>query len=113
MDRLDIYICTKSKCSAKSMQVKLRSTDAEDRSYNGPALLEAVRSLVATQQLEDSVAVHETDCQSGCPVGPRMDVVCRKQRVMYFRRKKPTNREDMVSWQSVESLENVVRNGSG
>ena len=72
MDRLDIYICTKSKCSAKSMQVKLYSADSEARSYNGPGLLAAVRAVVAAQRLADAVAVHETDCQSGCPVGPRM-----------------------------------------
>ena len=112
MDRLDIYICTKSKCSAKSMQVKLYSADSESRSYNGPGLLAAVRAVVAAQRLADAVAVHETDCQSGCPVGPRMDVVRNKRRVMYFQRKKPTGRDDMVSWPSVESLERVVRNGA-
>lgn len=112
MDRLDIYICTKSKCSAKSMQVKLYSADSEARSYNGPGLLAAVRAVVAAQRLADAVTVHETDCQSGCPVGPRMDVVRNKRRVMYFQRKKPTGRDDMVSWPSVESLERVVRNGA-
>lgn len=95
------------------MQVKLHTADAETSTYNGPALLDAVRSLVATQQREDTVRVHETDCQSGCPVGPRMDVVYDKRRVMYFRRKKATGRDDMLSWLSVESLECVVRNGSG
>ena len=82
------------------MQVKLHTTDAQAGTYNGPALLDAVR-------------VHETACQSGCPVGPRMDVVCDKRRVLYFRRKKATGRDDMVSWLSVESLESLVRNGAG
>ena len=68
MDRLDIYICTKSKCSVKSVQVKLYSADREARSYNGPGLLAAVRTVVGAQQLSDVVVVHETDCQSGCPV---------------------------------------------
>ena len=95
------------------MQVKLHTSDAEAGTYNGPALLDAVRSLVANQQREDTVRVHETTCQSGCPVGPRMDVMCDKRRVMYFRRTKATGRDDMVSWLSVESLESLVRNGSG
>ena len=113
VDRLDIYICTKSKCSAKSMQVKLYSADSRTRSYNGPGLLAAVRSVVAARRLAATVSVHETDCQSGCPVGPRMDVVCNKRRVMYFRRAKPTGRDDMVSWSSVESLEQVVDGRAG
>ena len=95
------------------MQVKLHTTDAQAGTYNGPALLDAVRNLVATRQRQDAVRVHETACQSGCPVGPRMDVVCDTRRVMYFRRKKATGRDDMVSWLSVESLESLVRDGAG
>lgn len=69
------------------MRVKLRTADAEAGTYDGPALLDAVHRLISTLQCEETVRVHDTDCQSGCPVGPRMDMVRDKQHAMYFRRR--------------------------
>jgi hypothetical protein len=48
MTRLDIYICTKSKCTAKRTRVKLWAADDEAGSYNGPDLLAAIQELVTT-----------------------------------------------------------------
>jgi len=70
MNRIDIYICTKSKCTAKRAQIKLWTADTEAGFYNGPDLLTAIRDLVAQKQLDDRVRVHEVTCMSGCPVGP-------------------------------------------
>lgn len=108
MNRLDIYICTKSKCTAKRTQIKLRAADTEAGSYNGPDLLAAIRELVAQKQLDDCVGVHEAMCMSGCPVGPRVDMTRGHWRVMYFQRKTPTGREDLVGWAFVESLESAI-----
>ena len=105
MSRLDIYICTKSKCTAKRVQVKLRAQDTEAESYNGPGLLSAIRAFVANEHLEREVSVHEVACMSGCPVGPRLDMCVGSQRVMYFQRQKPTGRADLLTWASVESIE--------
>jgi hypothetical protein len=58
MSQLDIYVCTKSKCTAKRVQVKVRATDAEQGSYNGPALLDAIRELVEKKHLQDQVRIH-------------------------------------------------------
>lgn len=108
MNRLDIYICTKSKCTAKNVQLKLRSSEAEVMTYNGPALLEAIRNLVVQKNLEAQVEVHETACMAGCPVGPRVDMVLGSRRIMYFQRKNPTGREDLISWSSVGSVEEAI-----
>ncbi|MGE0825396.1 MAG: hypothetical protein AB7G75_20600 [Candidatus Binatia bacterium] len=108
MPRLDIYVCTKSKCTAKSVQVKLRVSDAKATSYNGPALLAEIRQLVSDRQLQDKVYVHEVACMAGCPVGPRVDMVADGKRVMYFRRPTPTGRDDLLSWVSVESVESAM-----
>ena len=108
MRRLDIYICTKSKCTAKRVQIKLRAQDTEAESYNGPELLSAIRKLVSSRQLDQVVSVHETMCMSGCPVGPRVDMCVGSQRVMYFQRWKPTGREDLITWASVESIEEEI-----
>ncbi|MBI3757208.1 MAG: hypothetical protein HY267_04445 [Deltaproteobacteria bacterium] len=108
MHRLDIYICTKSKCTAKKTQLKLRTTDAEVGPYNGPALLNAVRQLIEQKQLDDQVAVHEAVCMAGCPVGPRLDMVLGSRRIMYFQRKNPTGREDLISWVCVGSIEEAI-----
>src|SRR5215470_16296789 len=75
MHRLDIYICTKSKCTAKKAQLKLRTADTEASSYNGPALLDAVRQLIEQTQLDSQAVVHEAACMAGCPVGPRLDII--------------------------------------
>jgi predicted metal-binding protein len=108
MRRLDIYICTKSKCTAKKVQLKLRHADTEAGSYNGPALLDAIRALVIQKNLSDRVEVHEAACMAGCPVGPRVDMIVGSRRVMYFQRKNPTGREDLVSWGCVDSVEEAI-----
>lgn len=108
MHRLDIYICTKSKCTAKKVQLKLRSEDATPSTYNGPALLVAIRALVVAKALDGQVRVHEATCMAGCPVGPRVDVIANTQRFMYFQRKAATGRADLVSWNGVTSIENAI-----
>ncbi len=108
MNKLDIYICTKSKCTAKRVQVKLWATEAQADSYNGPELLSAIRELVAKKQLDDCVNVHEVMCMSGCPVGPRVDMISGSRRVMYFQRKVPTGRKDLVGWAFIGSIEEEV-----
>jgi hypothetical protein len=108
MSRLDIYICTKSKCTAKRVQVKLRIMDEEVGSYNGPELLSAIRALVAGKHLEPLVSIHEATCMSGCPVGPRVDMCVGSRRVMYFHRQKPTGRDDLITWMSVASVEEAI-----
>ncbi len=108
MHRLDIYICTKSKCTAKKARLKLRKSDADAGSYNGPALLVAVRQLLEQEKLNEDVAVHEAACMAGCPVGPRLDMVVGSRRIMYFQRKQPTGREDLISWVSVASIEEAI-----
>jgi predicted metal-binding protein len=109
MSRLDIYVCTKSKCTAKRVQVKLRTADDEAGSYNGPELLSAIRELVSGRQLEPFVSVHEAMCMSGCPVGPRVDMCVGSRRVMYFHRQKPTGRDDLITWMSVASIEDAMK----
>jgi len=108
MAQLDIYVCTKSKCTAKRVQVKVQTTDVEPRTYNGPALLDAIRDLVEKKHLQEQVRVHEVACMAGCPVGPRVDIVCEGRRVMYFNRQRSTGREDLVTWQLVESVEHEI-----
>ena len=108
MSQLDIYVCTKSKCTAKRIQVKLRESDIAPGSYNGPALLNAIRELVEAKSQTAHISVHEVACMAGCPVGPRVDMVCKGQRVMYFNRQRPTGRADLVTWQSVESVESEI-----
>jgi predicted metal-binding protein len=105
MSQLDIYICTKSKCTAKRVQVKVSVTDGESGSYNGPALLEAIRGLVEKKHFQEQVRIHEVACMAGCPVGPRVDMICGGKRVMYFNRQRPTGRADLVTWQLIESVE--------
>ena len=108
MSKLDIYICTKSKCTAKRVQVKLRAQDSKAGSYNGPGLLSAIRAFVANEYLQQVVSIHEAACMSGCPVGPRVDMYMGSQRVMYFQRQKPTGRDDLLVWGSVESIEEEI-----
>src|SRR5690349_6632383 len=108
MAQLNLYVCTKSKCTAKRVQVKLHKTESEPGSYNGPALLAAIRTLVETAGLREYVSVHEVACMAGCPVGPRVDMVCEGKRVMYFSRQRPTGRTDLVTWQVVESIRSEI-----
>ena len=108
MSQLDIYVCTKSKCTAKRVQVKLHAVEPEPGLYNGPTLLDAIRELVEAKSQTAHISVHEVACMAGCPVGPRVDMVCKGQRVMYFNRPGPTGRADLVTWQSVESVESEI-----
>jgi predicted metal-binding protein len=110
MHGLDIYICTKSKCTAKKVTLKLRADEAESDAYNGPALLAAIRELIVQRNLGERVAVHEAACMSGCPVGPRVDMIIGSRRVIYFQRKTPTGREDLVSWLCVDNVESTIEN---
>ena len=105
--QLDIYVCTKSKCTAKRTSVSIHRGEAQ-RDYNGPMLLAALTRLVHEKELDGRVVVHEATCMSGCPVGPRMDLCCGAQRVMYFRRLTPTGRPDLVTWTSIESVESEI-----
>jgi hypothetical protein len=57
MNRLDIYICTKSKCTKKQAQIKLRVANTAAGLYNGPALIEAMRQRVTEKQLDSCVGV--------------------------------------------------------
>lgn len=108
MAQLDIYVCTKSKCTAKRVQVKLHTVDAEPNAYNGPMLLEAIRELIEKRSQTACIFVHEVACRAGCPVGPRVDMVCEGKRVMYFNRQRPTGRADLVTWQVVVSVEQEI-----
>ncbi len=108
MKKLDCYICTKSKCTKKRVQIKVWAGDTSAGSYNGPGLLEALRGLVEAKGLKEQVGVHEAACMSGCPVGPRLDLICSARRILYFQLHKPTGREDLVSWSLVESLERLI-----
>ncbi|HEV8712401.1 MAG TPA: (2Fe-2S) ferredoxin domain-containing protein [Candidatus Binatia bacterium] len=105
--RLDIYVCTRSKCTAKQVTLCVRAGEAR-HDYNGPALLAALTQLVRDKAIDDRVTVHEATCMSGCPVGPRMDLCSGSQRVMYFRRLTPTGRDDLVTWTSIESVEREI-----
>ena len=55
MSQLDIYVCTKSKCTAKRVQVKLCESDTTLGSYNGSALLDAIRELVEKKKIQGVV----------------------------------------------------------
>jgi predicted metal-binding protein len=105
--RLDVYVCTRSKCTAKQVALCVRAGEAR-HDYNGPALLVALAQLVHDKGIGDRVAVHEATCMSGCPVGPRVDLCSGSQRVMYFRRLAPTGRTDLVTWTSIESVESEI-----
>ena len=105
--RLDIYVCTKSKCTAKRVALRISAGD-RPQDYNGPALLTALTQLVHDKGIGDRVAVHEATCMSGCPVGPRMDLCAGSRRVMYFRRLTPTGRADLVTWTSIDSVESEI-----
>jgi predicted metal-binding protein len=105
--QLDIYVCTKSKCTAKRAAISIRVGEVQ-QDYNGPALLAALTQFMHDKGIGDRVEVHEATCMSGCPVGPRMDLCSGSQRVMYFRRLMPTGRADLVAWTSIESIEREI-----
>jgi hypothetical protein len=108
MHRLDIYICTKSKCTAKKTQLKLRTSDSKLESYNGPALLASIRPLILQKRLGEQVKVYEAACMAGCPVGPRVNMVVNSRRIRYFQRQNPTGRDDLISWVCVGSFEEAI-----
>lgn len=105
--RLDLYVCTKTRCTLKRAALRVRAGEAAQE-YNGPRLLEALMRMVRDKGVGDCVEVHEAACMSGCPVGPRMDLCAGGQRIMYFRRLTPTGRPDLVTWASVESIESEL-----
>jgi len=105
--RLDIYICTKSRCTAKRADLRIRTGEVP-QAYNGPALLASLIQFVNDKGIGDRVEVHEATCMSGCPVGPRMDLCSGMQRIMYFRRLTPTGRADLIAWTSIESVESEI-----
>jgi len=110
--RLDLYVCTKTRCTLKRAAIRVRAGKAA-QDYNGPALLEALMRMVCDKGIDDCVEVHEAACMSGCPVGPRMDLCTGGQRIMYFRRLTPTGRSDLVTWASVESIEGELETHLG
>jgi len=106
--RLALYVCTKSKCTAKRVALRLRADDIP-QDYNGPALLAALVQFVSEKNLAGCVGIHEATCMSGCPVGPRMDLCIGTERVMYFRRFTSTGRSDLVAWTSIDSVESEIK----
>lgn len=110
--RLDLYVCTKTRCTLKRAPIRVRAGEAA-RDYNGPVLLVALIQLVHDKGIGNCVEVHEATCMSGCPVGPRMDLCAGGQRIMYFRRLTPTGRSDLVTWASIESIESEIETHLG
>ncbi len=113
MEKLEIHICTKTKCTNRTVEVKVRTDDAEPRVYNGLELLKAVRELVAERQLGDVAEVREVTCMSSCPVGPRADLMQEAKRVRYIKRQRPTGRPDFVTWLSIDSIEDEIQKWLG
>ena len=113
MKKLKIHICTKIKCTNRTVEVKVRTDDAGPGVYNGLELLTAARELVAQRQLGDVVEVREVTCMSSCPVGPRADLMQEAKRVRYIKRRRPTGRPDFVTWLSIDSIENEIQKWLG
>lgn len=109
MEKLEIHICTKTKCTNRTVEVKVHSAEAALGVHTGLTLLAAVRNLVTERQLEGMVEVREATCMSSCPVGPRLDLMQDDTRVRYIKRQRPTGRPDFVTWSSINSLENEIR----
>ena len=113
MGKLEIHICTKTKCTNRTVEVKVRKADAEPGVYNGLKLLTAVRKLVAERQLREVAEVRDATCMSSCPVGPRLDLMQADRRVRYIKRDKPTGRADFVTWYSIDSIEDEIQRWLG
>lgn len=113
MGKLEIHICTKTKCTNRTVEVKVRTDDAGSGLYNGLGLLTAVRELVAERQLGDVAEVREVTCMSSCPVGPRADFMQDAKRVRYIKRERPTGRSDFVTWLSIDSIEDEIQKWLG
>ncbi len=102
MEKLEIHICTKIKCTNRTVEVKVRTDDAGPGVYNG------LEPLTAARQLRDVAEVREVTCTSSCPVGPRVDLMKEAKRVRYIKRRRPTGRPDFVKWLSIDSIENEI-----
>ena len=119
MGKLEIHICTKTKCTNRTVEVKVRSAEAASRDagktrvHTGLTLLAAVQKLVAERRLEGVTEVREATCMSSCPVGPRLDLMQDNTRVRYIKRQRPTGRPDFVTWNSITSIEDEIRSWLG
>ena len=109
MGKLEIHICTKTKCTNRTVEVKVRSAEVAPSVHTGPTLLAAVRNLVTERRLEGVAEVRKATCMSSCPVGPRLDLMQDDARVRYIKRQRPTGRPDFVTWSSINSIEDEVR----
>ena len=113
MGKLEIHICTKTKCTNRTVEVKVRSAEAAPGVHTGLTLLAEVRKLVAERRLGGRAEVREATCMSSCPVGPRLDLMQDDTRVRYIKRQRPTGRPDFVTWSSINSVEDEIRNWLG
>ena len=113
MGKLEIHICTKTKCTNRTVEVKVRSAAPASDVHTGLTLLAAVQKLVAEQRLEGVTEVREATCMSSCPVGPRLDLIRDGTRVRYIKRQRPTGRPDFVTWNSITSIEDEIRSWLG
>ncbi len=111
--KLEIHICTKTKCTNRTVEVKVRSAETAPGIHTGLTLLAAVQKLVAERQLEGVTEVREATCMSSCPVGPRLDLMQDNTRVRYIKRQRPTGRPDFVTWNSITSIEDEIRSWLG
>ena len=111
--KLEIHICTKTKCTNRTVEVKVRSAETAPGIHTGLTLLAAVQKLVAEQRLEGVTEVREATCMSSCPVGPRLDLMQDNTRVRYIKRQRPTGRPDFVTWNSITSIEDEIRSWLG
>ena len=108
MGKLEIHICTKTKCTNRTVEVKVHKAQTEPHIYNGPDLLAAVQKLVNERQLGEVAEVRDVACMSSCPVGPRADLIQNEKRVRFIKREKPTGRSDFVTWLSIDSIEDEI-----
>ena len=113
MGKLEIHICTKTKCTNRTVEVKVRSVEAAPGVHTGLTLMTATRKLIAERQLGGVAEVREAVCMSSCPVGPRLDLLQDDTRVRYIKRQRPTGRPDFVTWSSIDSIEDEVQSWLG
>lgn len=111
--KLEIHICTKTKCTNRTVEVKVRSAEAALGVHTGLTLLAAMQKFVAERRLGGVAEVREAACMSSCPVGPRLDLMQDDTRVRYIKRQRPTGRSDFVTWGSIDSIEDEIRSWLG
>ena len=111
--KLEIHICTKTKCTNRTVEVKVRRTEAAPAVHTGLTLLAAARKLVAERRLGGVAEVRAAACMSSCPVGPRLDLMQDGTRVRYIKRQRPTGRPDFVTWGSIDSIEDEIQSWLG